>query len=126
MTLMSSDDVVELYSSLLVAGVQIWVDGGWGIDALLGRQTRPHKDFDSIAALGDLPALTRLLGDRGFLLELIWKENWWESCSEPPALIGRESPPMQAATAFVLEDGSGREMDFHVVRIDENGRWVPA
>jgi lincosamide nucleotidyltransferase A/C/D/E len=42
-------------------GVQLWVDGGWGIDALLERQTHSHKDFDAIVAFEDLPALTRFL-----------------------------------------------------------------
>ncbi len=25
-------------------GIQIWVDGGWGVDALLGEETRIHKE----------------------------------------------------------------------------------
>ncbi len=33
---------------------------------------------------------------------------------------------MEAATAFVLEDGLGRELDFHIVRFDVHGQWVPA
>jgi lincosamide nucleotidyltransferase A/C/D/E len=122
----TAEDVVELYSGLLAEGVRLWVDGGWGIDALLGRQTRPHKDFDAIAAFEDLPALTRFLSGRGFALKLIWEENRWVPTPDPPALIGREQPAVEAATAFVLEDGWGREVDFHIVRLDEHGRWVPA
>ena len=41
-------------------------------------------------------------------------------------MIGREHPAGEAATAFVLNDGSGRELDFHVVRFDECGRGMPA
>ncbi len=41
-------------------------------------------------------------------------------------MVGRERPAVEAATAFVLEDGSGRELDFHLVRLDEHGRWAPA
>jgi lincosamide nucleotidyltransferase A/C/D/E len=33
---------------------------------------------------------------------------------------------VEAATAFVLEDGLGRELDFHIVRFDVHGQWVPA
>ncbi len=29
--------------------------GGWGVDALLGRQTRPHKDLDVLVLVDDLP-----------------------------------------------------------------------
>jgi lincosamide nucleotidyltransferase A/C/D/E len=122
----TAEDVVELYSALLAEGVQLWVDGGWGIDALCGRQTRPHKDFDAIAVFEDLPALTRFLRGRGFALRVIWPENLWMPSPELPALIGREHPAVEAATAFVLEDGSGRELDFHIVRFDEHGRLVPA
>ena len=45
----------------MARGVQLWVDGGWGIDALLERQTHSHKDFDAIVAFEDLPAPTRFL-----------------------------------------------------------------
>ena len=75
MTQVTAEDVVELYSGLLARGVQLWVDGGWGIDALLERQTRPHKDFDAMVAFEDLPALTRFLSGRGFALKVIWPEN---------------------------------------------------
>ena len=124
--MLKAEDVIELYSALRAEGVRVWVDGGWGVDALLGRQTRPHKDFDAIAAFEDLPALTRLLDGRGFALKLIWEENRWASSPEPLALIGRSRPTLEAATAFVLEDGSGSELDFHIVRLDEHGHWVPA
>ena len=126
MTQMTAEDVVELYSGLLARGVQLWVDGGWGIDALLGRQTRPHKDLDAIVAFESLPAVTRFLSGLGFALKMVWEENRWAPCSGPPALIGRGDPTMEAATAFVLSDGSGRELDFHVVRFDERGRGIPA
>ena len=126
MTQMTAEDLVDLYSGLVARGVRLWVDGGWGIDALLGRQTRPHKDFDAIAAFEDLPALTGFLSGRGFSLKLIWEENRWTPCPVPPALVGRERPAAEAATAFVLEDASGREIDFHIVRFDGQDRAVPA
>jgi lincosamide nucleotidyltransferase A/C/D/E len=126
LTRTTAEDVIELYSGLRAEGVRVWVDGGWGIDALLGRQTRLHKDFDALVAFEDLPALTHFLGGRGFALKLIWENNRWAPSSEPLALIGRERPAVEAATAFVLEDGSGCELDFHVVRFDEHGHGVPA
>lgn len=126
MTQMMAEDVVYLYSGLLARGVQLWVDGGWGIDALLERQTRSHKDFDAIVAFEDLPVLTRFLGGCGFALKEIWPENRWAPCPELLALIGREHPAVEVATAFVLKDDSSCEIDFHVVRFDEYGRSIPA
>ena len=126
MTRATAEDVIALYAALRAEGIRLWMDGGWGIDALLGRQTRPHKDFDAIAAFEDLPALTQLLDSRGFALKLIWEENRWAPSPELLALIGRSRPAVEAATAFVLEDGLGRELDLHIVRFDEHGQWVPA
>src|SRR5438874_707818 len=97
-------DVAELYQVLLHEGVQVWVDGGWGVDALLERQTRPHKDFDAIASFDDLPVLAAVLADRAFALKVIWEENRWVAHPESVPLIGREAPHRSVATAFVLSD----------------------
>ena len=39
-------DVIDSLDTLSAAGVDAWVDGGWGVDALLGEQTRAHADLD--------------------------------------------------------------------------------
>ena len=46
-TFFSSKDVIELYNALNQVQISIWIDGGWGVDALLGEQTRAHKDVDT-------------------------------------------------------------------------------
>jgi lincosamide nucleotidyltransferase A/C/D/E len=33
-------------------GVRAWLDGGWAVDALLGRQTRLHSDLDLAVVAG--------------------------------------------------------------------------
>ena len=35
--------IIELFESI---GITYWLDGGWGVDILAGRQTRPHRDID--------------------------------------------------------------------------------
>ena len=37
-----SDQVLPVLDDLAALGVTAWVDGGWGVDALLGDQHRPH------------------------------------------------------------------------------------
>ena len=32
---MEAVDVLDLYNALQKLGVEIWIDGGWGVDALL-------------------------------------------------------------------------------------------
>ncbi|MFM7534474.1 MAG: nucleotidyltransferase domain-containing protein [Acidimicrobiales bacterium] len=46
------------------AGLDLWVDGGWAVDALLGEQTRPHADLDLAIARADFDAALRLLTSR--------------------------------------------------------------
>ena len=123
---MKAEDVVELYILLLEHGVQIWIDGGWGIDALLQEQTRPHKDLDAFVAIEDLPTLTAVLSQHGFRLKEIWSENYWRPHNEHVQLIQRDNHPGEVATAFVLKDPLGRELDFHVMYIDEHGSGTPA
>ena len=121
---MTAEDVVEIYSSFLERGVQLWLDGGWGIDALLERQTRPHTDLDAVAAFDQLPALGRVLNERGFALRKPWAENKWVPYPEVVALIGRRSPACEVATAFVVSDSRERVVDIPVVRFSEGGRGL--
>ena len=43
---MTSDKVLDLYNWLNENNIAVWIDGGWCVDALLGRQTREHADLD--------------------------------------------------------------------------------
>lgn len=122
---MKTEDVAEIYNVLLDHGAQLWLDGGWGIDALLEQQTRPHKDLDAFVAFADLPTLTAVLSECGFSLKQIWQENRWRRHAEPVRLIGRDEPSGEVATAFVLHDAHGRELDIHVLDFDEHGVPIP-
>ena len=42
---MSGDAVVQLLQLFDQHGIEVVVDGGWGVDALLGEQTRVHGDL---------------------------------------------------------------------------------
>jgi lincosamide nucleotidyltransferase A/C/D/E len=46
--MVNAADVVEIVGWLRAAGVDAWLDGGWGVDALVGEETRDHKDLDLI------------------------------------------------------------------------------
>ena len=58
---MTVEDVVEVLAALDADGIDYWVDGGWGIDALLGRQTREHRDLDLGVRLDDVQKIESLL-----------------------------------------------------------------
>jgi lincosamide nucleotidyltransferase A/C/D/E len=61
--------VLHVVDLLARAGVQVWLDGGWGVDALLGRVTRSHNDLDLVFSLDDLPRVVEVLGRNGFGVE---------------------------------------------------------
>ena len=91
-------DLLQLFES---AGIETWLDGGWAVDALLGKQTRPHKDVDIILRVADLPKLREILESRGFEI----RQGGTES-------------------NFVLADRSGLEVDVHAIVFDRDGNGV--
>ena len=44
--MMSEQAVVDLLRTFEELDITVWIGGGWGVDALVGRQTRPHGDID--------------------------------------------------------------------------------
>ena len=70
---MTSAEVHAVLEALAAAGCRAWIGGGWGVDALVGAQTRPHRDLDlSIAAEAEGAAL-HVLADRGYRIETDWR-----------------------------------------------------
>src|SRR5207237_7001400 len=55
--------VVDVLWRLRAAGIDVWVEGGWGVDALLGEQTRPHDDLDLGVRMEDVDRICRILSD---------------------------------------------------------------
>ena len=98
---MSADDVVDLVDLFDEIGVGVWLDGGWGIDALLGSQTRPHDDLDVVVELSDVDTLQRALAERGYVL------------------VGGGAP-----MSFELTDDDGRQIDVHPVVFNGDGDGV--
>jgi lincosamide nucleotidyltransferase A/C/D/E len=112
----SAEEAIDIYQRLSAEGIQVWLTGGWGIDALLGEQSRPHKDLDIIMLLDDVARLRELLAGDGYGLKELWEENLWVA----------DRRGVEVATAFVLHDAEGRELDAHALRLGEQGNGVPA
>lgn len=114
--MLSPEDVIHIYNLLSTHGIQVWLTGGWGVDALLGEQTRPHKDLDVILLLDDVHRTCEILSGKGYGLKMLWEENRWDI----------DSHGDKTATAFVLIDPEGREFDAHAMRLDDQGNGFPA
>ena len=100
-TEMTTSALLDLLLVFEEAQIPVWLDGGWGVDALLGEQTRPHRDVDIILHLADVPRLQEIMERRGFAI--------------------REGAP---PSSFVLADGSGLDVDIHAVVFDDGGNGV--
>lgn len=94
---MDAGEVERLLDLLEAAGIAVWLDGGWGVDALLERETREHDDLDLVAELADARRLTDVLERAGY-----------------------EAVAGGAPKSFVLVDREGRQVDVHPVVMDES------
>ncbi len=63
---MSAESAVAVVRTLAAAGVDAIVDGGWGVDALLGVESRGHGDLDLVLCLDRVRDAIRALRDLGF------------------------------------------------------------
>jgi lincosamide nucleotidyltransferase A/C/D/E len=95
---MTASDVLVVLEDLEALGVTAWVDGGWGVDALLGDQSRDHDDLDLALHRDALGEVVDLLEDQGFVVE-------------------RDLRP----TALALRHPDGRAVDLHPVECTEDG-----
>ena len=114
--MMGEEDVISIYQALSLSEIQVWLTGGWGIDALLQRQTRPHKDIDIIMMLDDVDRMLGLLAREGYRMKELWSEN----------KLVVNSSGIEIPTAFVLWDLKEHEVDAHAIQFDENGNGIPS
>ncbi len=65
----SAADVLEFFDLFSSNGIPAWLDGGWGVDAMVREQTRPHRDIDVVVPIDASVQLKSLLLDRGFSID---------------------------------------------------------
>lgn len=97
--MMSTADVCEVLDLLEGAELDVWVDGGWGVDALLQEVSRPHSDLDLVVRLDQLQSVRDILTGAGF------------------GHIVRDWLPV----ALALADDTGRQIDVHPVTRTPDG-----
>jgi lincosamide nucleotidyltransferase A/C/D/E len=64
--MMNEKDVVDLLEKAERIGAEVWIAGGWGVDALVGRQSRPHNDLDIFLQKKDATVFIEMLLSNGF------------------------------------------------------------
>lgn len=99
--MMTAQDVIAVMVRLTESGIEAWLDGGWGVDALLGEQTRDHQDLDLVVDLAHVDSIQKVLQDMGY------------------AITEDERP-----TRLELTAPNGRQIDLHTVVFDQGGGGV--
>ena len=102
-TEMQAADVVNFIQLCEQNDIEVYVDGGWGVDALLGKQTRTHGDLDIALPHRFVPNLRKLLETRGY--KDVERDDT-RDCN------------------FVLGDNSGHLIDIHSYTFDEAGNNI--
>lgn len=100
-TVMTTEDVVDFYNLMSSNGIYIWVDGGFCVDALLGKQLRAHKDLDIAIQWKDVSILRQLLEEQGYVQ--VQEDSKWN---------------------FVFVDANNRAIDVHAFVYDEEKKVV--
>lgn len=95
---MTSEAVLDALQTLAAAGVGVWVAGGWAIDALVGEETRVHRDLDLAIRAEDLDVALRALG-----------------------AIGYETSLDLRPVRLVVATADGRSIDLHPVTFGDDG-----
>ncbi len=96
---MRDQDVLDVLALLAGAGLTAWVDGGWGVDALLGATTRQHADLDLVVRLDEIASVREVLALAGFTTVL---RDWLQN-------------------ALAVADDEGRSVDLHPVTHSPDG-----
>jgi lincosamide nucleotidyltransferase A/C/D/E len=99
----SATDVIEFLRLLDENHIKVHIDGGWGVDALIGEQTRPHSDLDIAIEHKNVAIVRALLEARGY--------------QDVPRDDTRDCN-------FVLGDDQGHQVDIHTYTFDAEGRLI--
>lgn len=68
----TQDDLWSVLDLMDHMGIRYWLDGGWGVDILAGRQTRAHRDIDINFDSQYTERLLRVLQESGYEIVTDW------------------------------------------------------
>ncbi|MFB7512819.1 nucleotidyltransferase domain-containing protein [Streptomyces sp. NPDC056144] len=100
---MTAEDVLFVLVLLRREKADVWIGGGWGIDALVGEQTRDHRDLDLMYRQEQEDVVMAALRADGFMETLDWR-------------------PIR----FVMAAPDGREIDLHPLVFADDGSAIQA
>jgi lincosamide nucleotidyltransferase A/C/D/E len=102
---MEASEVLRVLDALDAAGIGVGVTGGWGIDALLRRETRTHGDVDLGVASDAVDAAIGALRSLGYAINV----------DERPARVVLDGPDgkVDLHPIVMLPSGAGVQTGFN-------------
>ncbi len=101
--MVNKEDAIEIILYAEENEIDIWLDGGWGVDALLGEETRHHNDIDLFVEEKNGKTFIEILKEKGF------------------------TEVIEAYTTtdhMVWKDAKDRIIDLHVFEFNEQGDLI--
>ncbi|HEY6685619.1 MAG TPA: hypothetical protein VI094_05350 [Propionibacteriaceae bacterium] len=105
-------EVLGVLGDLAEAGCAVWVAGGWGVDALVGRQTRLHRDLDVAVDASNETVALRVLGRRGYGMETDWRPVRVELIAEGRGWVDVHPVVFDATGHGWQADLGGKQFDY--------------
>lgn len=102
----SKENLTDVLNLLEDLNVKYWVDGGWGVDILTGKQNRDHRDIDIDFDSKFEEVLLDALKNRGYKITTDWSPSRIEL--HHPELGYLDIHPL-----IINEDGSAKQADPH-------------
>ena len=73
--IVTKENLIEVLDLLDSMEMKYWIDGGWGVDILLGRQNREHRDIDVDFDGEFTKALLYKLKEKGYEIVVDWSPS---------------------------------------------------
>ncbi|MDD2285483.1 MAG: aminoglycoside nucleotidyltransferase [Eubacteriales bacterium] len=101
--MVTKTDAVEIITYAEENEISIWIDGGWGVDALIGEETRVHNDIDLFVEESNSKKFIKILRGKGFI---------------------EITEAYTTKSHTVWRDTKGRIIDLHIFKFNRQGYIV--
>ncbi|WP_270840173.1 nucleotidyltransferase domain-containing protein [Peptacetobacter hiranonis] len=102
--IVTKEDLLNIIDLLESTKITYWIDGGWGVDLLFGKQTRNHRDIDINFDAKFTDELIEFLLNKGYKIDTDWLPVRMELYSEEYGYLDIHP--------FILnEDGTSKQAD---------------
>ena len=102
--IVTKEDLLNIIDLLESTKITYWIDGGWGVDLLFGKQTRNHRDIDINFDAKYTDELIEFLLNKGYKIDTDWLPVRME-------LYSNEYGYLDIHPFILNEDGTSKQAD---------------